>query len=90
MTRELAGTAALYRRSADGVPSPLTPAEVARAKARLHYFGAVLVMERWEASMALMSKRYGWRDLDHEKHRAGSHRWARAGLPASTVCPRPL
>jgi hypothetical protein len=74
VTRELAGTSALYRRAASGAPAALTPAEVARAKARLHYFGGVLVMERWEASMALMQARYGWGEVDHEKHRAGSRR----------------
>lgn len=75
-TRELAGTTALYRQTSHGLPAPLTRQEVARAKARLHYFGGVLVMERWEDSMALMQRRYGWKDVNYAAHRAGSRRCA--------------
>ena len=72
MARELAGAAALYRRAPDGSPAPLTPAEVAVAKARLRRFSGVLLMERWGDSMRLMRARCGWNDTDYEAHRAGS------------------
>ena len=74
MTRELAGTSALYKRDLKGLPAPLTTTEVERAKQRLNYFAAVLVMERMDSSQQLLKGRFGWKDVDLMGHRAGSTR----------------
>ena len=86
MTRELAGREALYRRDTTGRPGPLTPADVARAKRRLHYYAAILVMERMEDSQMLIKERFGWSDVDFEGHRAGSRRGSSA---AGELAPQP-
>lgn len=86
MTRELAGREALYRRDAGGRPAPLTPSDVRRAKRRLHYYAAILVMERMEDSQLLLQQRFGWEDVDFEGHRAGSRRGSSA---AGELAPQP-
>ena len=45
-----------------------------RAKQRLNYFAAVLVMERMDSSQQLLKGRFGWKDVDLMGHRAGSTR----------------
>jgi len=74
MTRELAGNEALYRKDAQGRPGPLTPADVLKAKQRLHYFAAVLIMERPEESEILLRNVFGWKEIDLDGYRAGSNR----------------
>lgn len=84
MTRELAGTSALYKRDAKGRPAPLTAGEVEKAKQRLHYFAAVLIMEEMETSQALLKGRFGWKDVDLMGHRAGSVRNSSAEVELAT------
>jgi hypothetical protein len=83
MTRELAGNEALYRKDAQGRPGPLTPADVLKAKQRLHYFAAVLIMERPEESQLLLENVFGWKDVDLDGNRAGSIRNSSAGKELS-------
>ena len=73
VTRELAGLSALYKKDARGKAAPLTAAEVHRAKQRLHYFAALLIMERPEGSQLLLQQRFGWNEVDLAAHRAGSN-----------------
>ena len=69
MTRELVGRTALYR---GGGHLPLTHADLRLAQQRLHYFAAVLLLERPESSMRLLQAAFGWREVGWSKHRAGS------------------
>lgn len=68
MTRELVGRSALYgwRRRL------LTERDLETAQRRLHYFAAVLLLERPASSMALMWSVFGWRHIGWEERRAGS------------------
>jgi hypothetical protein len=72
MTRELAGNEALYRKDVHGRPGPLTAVDVLKAKQRLHYFAAILIMERPEESQLLLKRVFKWKDVDLDGHRAGS------------------
>ena len=74
MTRELAGNEALYRKDIHGKPGPLTATDVFKAKQRLHYFAAILIMERPQESEILLKSTFGWKDTDLDGHRAGSVR----------------
>ena len=51
---------------------PLAAADLRAAQARLHLFAAVLVLERPQASMALLRARFGWQETGWAEHRAGS------------------
>ena len=72
-----AGAPASLQGEEGGEQREATEADLRLAQQRLHRFGAVLVLERWEASMELMAGVYGWRELDAAKHRAGSRRRGR-------------
>ena len=74
VTREFAGMSALYDRDSYGRMVPLRVADVQRAKQRLHYFAAVLIMEKQETSQFLLENVFGWREIDFDRHRAGSSR----------------
>ncbi|KAG7666663.1 hypothetical protein NADE_003538 [Nannochloris sp. 'desiccata'] len=88
MTRELAGNEALYRKDAQGRPGPLTAADVLKAKQRLHYFAAILIMERPEESQVLLKNVFGWRDVDLDGHRAGSVRNSSAAEEVAAQTPK--
>ena len=72
VTRELAGREALYRKDDKGRPAPLQPADVERAKRRLHYFAAILILERIKGSEMLLKRVLRWENVDFEAQRAGS------------------
>jgi hypothetical protein len=74
MTRELAGNEALYRKNSQGRPGALTADDILKAKQRLHYFAAILIMERPEESELLLKNLFGWKVVDLDSHRAGSIR----------------
>ena len=66
VTRELVGRSALYGAygssllEGGGQRRPLGQADLHLAKQRLHYFAAVLLLEDWPGSMALMQQLFGW------------------------------
>lgn len=67
MVRTLAGNEPFTRKS------PATPNDLRRAKRVLDLMSVVMTLENYKESMNLMRWKFGWKVLDVDAHRKGSH-----------------
>jgi len=66
--------------------APLSPAErLERAKSNLRACAIVGLTERFDETMLLLKKAYGWRMPFYERSNVGKHRLARKDIPASII-----
>lgn len=68
MTRSYAGRGIMYSNK------PVTESEFLLAISRLHYYSAILIMERFDDNMEILRYQFGWKDVDASGHREGSKR----------------
>jgi hypothetical protein len=74
MTREFAGISTLFRKNSKGEVFDLTEADLMKAKQRLGYFSAVLLVEKPVSSQLLLERIFGWRNANLSQYHALGHR----------------
>lgn len=74
MTREFAGISTLFYKDKKEVVFDLSEADLMKAKQRLHYFSAILLVEKPVSSQLLLERVFGWPNANLSQYHALGYR----------------